>query len=209
MVRAPLAHVLAVGLALTATSGSASEARSSSATLVTRHPAILASLQRIAAGSTLWRDAVAAVGRSGRRVHLVTPDDVVAGETPQDTPRKPFDPDLLAEVAPVSGEDARVDTVLVVINVALIEEAHRRHFLPPIELSRDLDRIVVHEVYGHALPYLLAGHLSGRCADPLPNQRAADACAIQRENAVRAELGLGRRTDYGLDGLGLARRAAR
>ena len=67
-------------------------------------------------------------------------------------------------------------------------------------------RILAHEVYGHAMPYLLAGHLSGKCADPLPGQRATDACAIKRENAIRGELRLGQRRDYGLDGLALVRR---
>jgi hypothetical protein len=70
----------------------------------------------------------------------------------------------------------------------------------------DLDRILVHEIYGHAVPYLLAGDLSGRCADPQPQERAVDACSIQRENAVRAQLGLGRRVDYGLGDLNLSRR---
>jgi len=65
---------------------------------------------------------------------------------------------------------------------------------------------LVHEIYGHAIPYLLAGDLSGRCADPKRGERASEACSIQRENAVRAELGLGRRTDYGLSDLALARR---
>jgi hypothetical protein len=59
-------------------------------------------------------------------------------------------------------------------------------------------------VYGHAVPYLEAGHLSGRCADPEPGQPATQSCAIQRENVVRAELRLGRRTDAALGGLILA-----
>jgi hypothetical protein len=99
-----------------------------------------------------------------------------------------------------------VDEVLVVVNLHLIERLHRRTGSLPAEMNLDLDRILVHEVYGHAVPYLLAGDLSGRCADPLPGQSAADACAIRRENAVRAELGLGRRTDYGMSDLLLARR---
>jgi hypothetical protein len=63
----------------------------------------------------------------------------------------------------------------------------------------------VHEVYGHALPYVVVGDVAGRCADPGKDERATDACAIRRENAVRAELGLGRRSDPGLLSLALAR----
>ena len=113
---------------------------------------------------------------------------------------------VLAEIAPVPDPDAAVDVVLVVVNLPLIERMGRQTAALPIELEGDLDRILVHEVYGHALPYLLAGNLSGRCADPLPGQQAHEACAIQRENAVRAELGMNRRLDYGLYDLALVRR---
>jgi hypothetical protein len=71
------------------------------------------------------------------------------------------------------------------------------------DFEADLDRILVHEIYGHAVPYLLAGDLSGRCPDPGPNEPARDACSIRRENAVRVELGLGRRGDHGLSSLAL------
>jgi hypothetical protein len=46
--------------------------------------------------------------------------------------------------------------------------------------------------------------MSGRCADPEPGQRPSEACSIRRENVVRRELGLGRRTGYDLGGLALA-----
>jgi hypothetical protein len=45
--------------------------------------------------------------------------------------------------------------------------------------------------------------MSGRCADPAAGERPSDACSIRRENAVRAQLGLGRRTDYGFGALAL------
>jgi hypothetical protein len=95
--------------------------------------------------------------------------------------------------------------VVVVINLPLVQAAHDVRFSAPQDFEADVDRILVHEVYGHAVPYLLAGDLSARCADPAPGERATDACSIQRENAVRAELGLGRRSDYSLSGLAIAR----
>jgi hypothetical protein len=95
--------------------------------------------------------------------------------------------------------------VFVVVNLDLIDRAHAARNSLPAERDADLDRVLVHEVYGHAFPYLLAGNLSGRCADPIAGERAVDACSIRRENAVRAELGLGRRTDYGVAGLSLSR----
>jgi hypothetical protein len=192
-----------------ATGRPASAASDAAATVLTHHPTLLASLHRIAAGSALWRGAIADVGRTGRRAHLLTPDQVVVGGTRHVRPSASFDPELLAEVAPVPDAKGRVDAVVVVINLPLIEAAYRYQMSPPIEFARDLDRIIVHEVYGHALPYLLAGDLSGRCADPGPHQRAIESCAIRRENAVRAELGLGRRTNYSLESLSLFRTASR
>jgi hypothetical protein len=60
-------------------------------------------------------------------------------------------------------------------------------------------------VYGHAAPYLLSGSERGRCPDPVDGQFADEACSIRRENAVRAEAGLGYRSDYGLLSLDLGR----
>jgi hypothetical protein len=177
--------------------------------LLTRHHVLQASLQRIAAGSALWREAVEAVRQTGRHALILTPDQVVVADRVDDRPTTAFDGDLVAEVAPVLRHDSRIDQVLVVVNLALLEAIYRNNLTLPIEAERDLDRLLVHEVYGHALPYLIAGDLSGRCPDPTRHQRAVDACSIRRENAVRAELGLGRRTDYGLAGLALARRGFR
>lgn len=168
------------------------------------HPALVASVLRLQAGSAAWRQAVDDLAATGRRALLVTPDQVRVADAPG-APAKPFDDRVLAEVQPIPGENDTVDLVVVVVNVELLEVLHARNGRM-FDFDADLDRILAHEVYGHAMPYLLAGHLSGKCGDPAPGQRAADACAIQRENEVRVELGLGRRDDYGLNGLALARR---
>ena len=172
--------------------------------LLTRHTLLKDSLDRLARGSALWRGAIDVVGQQGRRVILLTPDEVDATGARAARGATVLDPGVLAEVLPVTRGGSRVDTVVVVIDLQLIEAAHARRLSLPGELQADLDRVLAHEVYGHALPYLLAGDLSGRCPDPAPGQPAAEACAIQRENAVRAELRLGRRTDAGLGGLLLA-----
>lgn len=172
--------------------------------VVAANPILRASLDRIAAQSALWRDALQAIEGSGRRVKIVTPDQVVVTD---DRGRlTSFDRDVLAEVSPVRSEATRVDLVVVVINLDLLQRMYFTGDAAPLDLQSDLDRLLIHEVYGHALPYLIAGDMSGRCADPLPNQRPSDACSIRRENEVRAELRLGRRTDRGFEGLALARR---
>ena len=164
------------------------------------------SLERLHSGSAAWRDAVAALSATGRRAIVVTPDRVRVRD-PKGRGERPFDDDLLAEGQPLADEEGRVQVVVVVVNVPLLDEMHATGVRA--EFEQDLDRILAHEVYGHAIPYLLAGSLSGRCADPAPGQRATEACAIKRENQIRSELGLGLRREYGLAGLAIARRHRR
>ena len=176
----------------------------SSATVLVTSPVLKDSLERISLGSALWRDAIDSVRRAGRRVLVVTPHDVQTGTWNLYGARDGFDPGSLAEVVPLVRPDRQIPLVVVVVNLRLVERIHEERLSPPRHFDADLDRIVVHEVYGHAIPYLLAGDLSGRCPDPEPGERASDACSIRRENTVRAELGLGRRTDGGLFSLALA-----
>jgi hypothetical protein len=171
--------------------------------VVTSHASIQASLDRLWQRSPSWRAGLRIIDGE-RRVVIVTPDEVSVLEGDR---RRPFDADLLGEATPVAEPDGRVSRVLVVVNVAVIEASYGRRFSTLSELHADLDRVVAHEVFGHALPYLIAGNVSGRCADPTPGERPEHSCAIRRENVIRAELGLGRRTDAGLHGLALARRS--
>ncbi len=177
--------------------------------LETANPVVQASLDRIAKGSPSWRAALEAIRGTARRAIVVTSDQVLVADPATEGRMDRFDATVLAEVAPIPHPDSRVDVVLVVINLSLLEESHRKAQSVPSEFEADLDRILVHEIYSHAVPYLLAGHLSGRCPDPAAGERAIDACSIRRENAVRAELGLGRRTSYGLDDLNITRRSRR
>jgi len=171
--------------------------------LVTQNPALRESLERLSSGSAAWRDALELLILTGRLAVLVTPDRVRVRDERKVTDA-PFDPEVLAEVQPLADEHSRVDTVVVIVNVPLLERMHESSLR--VEFEDDLDRILAHEVYGHAVPYLLAGSLSGKCADPARGQRATEACAIKRENIIRGELRLGQRREYGLDGLAMARR---
>lgn len=205
----PLAFVsLALGYLLAAGPGltGPAEVRASQAPVVlTRHPVLNAALARIEQGSASWRAAMAALAPTPRRAVLVTPDEVVVrkGGAAAVTP---FDRAELAEVSPVADDQGRVTHVLVVVNVDALQAVHDRLGSLPGELHADLERVLAHEIYGHAVPYLQTGHLSGRCADPEPGTPATEACAIRRENVIRAELGLGRRADAGLASLALLRR---
>lgn len=196
-----LASVLVVGQGVLGTA----EVRASQAPVVlTKHPVLTAALARIAQGSSSWRAAMAAIAPTARRAVLVTPDQVTVRHG--DRVVSPFDRTDLAEVSPIADDHGRITHVLVVVNVDALQAIHDRLGSLPGEFHADLERVLAHEVYGHAVPYLQTGHLSGRCPDPEPGVSATDACAIRRENVIRAELGLGRRADAGLASLGLLRR---
>ena len=167
---------------------------------------IRSAIERLDQKSALWREALERVAHLDRRVLIVTPDRIVVtdGSGAMDA----FDGSTLAEVSPVSGSNGAIDAVMVVINVALLDSLHTRLGSSREEFEADVERVLAHEVYGHAIPYLLAGSMEGRCPDPRPGESAHDACSIRRENDVRREAGLGERTDYELQGLALGRRLA-
>jgi hypothetical protein len=177
---------------------------SATAAVIANNPEIQQSLDRLHKRSAAWRDALAAVEKLGRKAVVVTPKNVRVKD-PKNGKVRSFDKDVLAEVQPLAEHETRVDAVVVVINVALLERMLASTDTVG-DFEDDLDRVIAHEVYGHAIPYLLAGDLSGKCADPLPGQRAEDACAIKRENEIRAQLQLGERRDPGLNSLAMARR---
>lgn len=172
--------------------------------VITNNLTIQQSLNRLFTRSAAWRAAVQEVERLGRKAVVVTPKNVQVKD-PGNGRVRPFDADVLAEVQPLAEIETRVDAVVIVVNIELLERM-QPSLSTARDLEDDLDRVLAHEVYGHAIPYLLAGDLSGKCADPAPGERAEDACAIKRENLIRAEMRLGQRRDYGLSGLTLARR---
>jgi hypothetical protein len=181
---------------------------SSNSPLLTTDRILQASLTRIARGSGLWREAIGNVGQTGRQVLVLTPADVRMVDRRNGQKRLAFDPGVLAEAVPIFiDESENISSVVVVVNLRLVQQIHDSRFSVLRDFEADLDRILVHEVYGHAVPYLLAGDISGQCADPKTDESPAAGCAIRRENAVRAELGLGRRADRGLYSLALAMRA--
>jgi hypothetical protein len=165
-----------------------------------------AALSRIAAGSRSWRSALDSVSATGRMVLVVTPEEVIVVDDPENRMTDAFDTTSLAEAAPVVSTDGAVNVVLAVINLPLLDRLHAELGTTRAEYEADLERLLIHEIYSHAVPYLIEGNITGRCPDPVEGQKALEACSIRRENRIRAELGLGMRKDYGVSGLVLGRR---
>jgi len=163
------------------------------------NPVLSSSIERLTAESRTFREAIDALGLTGRHAVLTTPDHLPERITID------FDATVLAQAYPLTAERSRVDTVVVVFNIDLLQKLSGLS-MSAIDFEDDLDRIVAHEVYGHAIPVLMAGNLSGHCADPAVGQSAMASCAVQRENVIRKEMNLGLRLDYGRESLALAHR---
>ena len=183
-------------IVLVATPFSVSAQETADGPVVVWNPALAASIERLSSESRTFRDAIDAVTTTGRHAVLATPDQVKHIE---------FDRSVLAQAYPLTSDQSRIDTVVVVINLELLQKLSGLS-IAAVDFEEDLDRIVAHEIYGHAVPVLLAGSMSGNCADPAIGQSALTSCAVQRENVIRREMKLGQRVDYGRDSLALARR---
>lgn len=157
---------------------------------------VAAALRRIDQGSPTWRAELDEVARRGGRVVVATVGELTG--VPEQFARQ-----QLAEVTPIAAADGSVREVLVVINRELLRDAYRHARGSAEDEQQDLARILIHEVYGHAVPYLVAGHVSGACSDPL-SESDSRSCSLDRENVIRRELRLGVRIRYDLSGLALS-----
>lgn len=111
----------------------------------------------------------------------------------------------LGEVLPIRDSTRAIVGAIVTVDVARLKAMHRQGTLPAAALEDDIDRILIHEVYGHVIPLSASRRISGGCPDPKPGEPALNSCAIRRENAIRAELGMEARTTYDIRGLAIGR----
>ena len=187
------AGIVSATLVVAAATASAQEA--ATGPLVVWDPILAASVERLSIASASWRDGIGAVAATGRRALLVTSDRM----------KTPIEAGTLAQVYPLADDQSRVETVVVVVNLDLLQKLSG---LPSTatDYEDDLDRILAHEIYGHVIPLLLTGSMSGHCADPAIGQSALTSCAIQRENVIRREMRMGPRLEYGRESLAIARR---
>src|SRR5690606_14531350 len=94
---------------------------------------------------------------------------------------------------------------VVTVDVPRLARLYRLTGLPDEMLEMDIDRILIHEIYGHELPLSQTRTILGGCPDPKPGALAESSCAIRRENKIRDELGLEPRVTYDLRGLSIGR----
>lgn len=165
------------------------------------NPLLEERIASLADRSPTWRAALDTLRATGFRIVLGDPDDVrgeIAG-------LERYQAKHFGEVVPLRDGTGRLVGAAVVVDVERVRRLVTRSGLPERVLRADIDRILIHEVYGHAVPLAQARRLEGGCPDPAPGAPPSSSCAIRRENRVRAELGLELRTAYDLTGLAVGR----
>jgi hypothetical protein len=165
------------------------------AVFVVQDASVATALRRIDASSRSWRAALDSVAVRGGSIVVATVRELTG--VPEQFARAE-----LAEAVPLPAPDSTVSTVMVVVNRELLDRMYAAAGGSRQERDADLMRILIHEIYGHAVPYLVAGHVRGACPDPV--ERGGRGCSINRENIVRAELRLGFRRSYDMNGLALS-----
>lgn len=83
--------------------------------------------------------------------------------------------------------DGSLRRVAVAIRADGLREIHRSYGNPEAVFSSALEDLLIHEIYGHAVPMVDARLARGVCPDPRPGQHLAESCAGRRELEVRAE----------------------
>lgn len=153
--------------------------------------------------SATWRAAMDSLRATGFEVVIAQPKQIRA-EVPG---LEHYAAQHLGEVLPLRNPQGEMSGAVVTVDLPRLRGLWQRTGLPRSVLAADIDRILIHEVYGHVLPLAQTRRLSGGCPDPGPGEPASSSCAIRRENKIRAELGLERRTTYDLRGLATGRAA--
>jgi hypothetical protein len=94
---------------------------------------------------------------------------------------------------------ARFDTVTGAVQLIAVQidlQRIARQASRPAQFNKLIDLVLIHEVWGHVVPMAASGLIAAFCADPVTGQKAMDSCVMQRENDLRAELGLAQRSTY-------------
>lgn len=155
----------------------------------------------LASQSSIWRAGLDTIRANGFRVLVATPEQVPGLVAGMETYRARH----FGEVIPIRDRWGAIIGAVVTVDVPRLERLYRLTGLPDEMLDLDIDRILIHEIYGHVVPLSQTRTIPGGCPDPKPGAPAETSCAIRRENRIREELGLEPRVTYDLRGLSIGR----
>jgi hypothetical protein len=174
-----------------------------SAAILSTQPRLVAVLNRLLARSRTFAREAARVAARDRHITVVA-----RREVPWDALKRNvhYADGSAAAALPLVDGDGKVRNFLVVVDYSMLSRLGSSKHLLKKDIETDLTRLLIHEIYGHAMPWLLYGKAGG-CFDPKPGQLPASACSIRRENRIRKELGLGVRTDFGIESFAMGGRS--
>lgn len=164
-------------------------------------PLLAERMESLTQRSAIWRAGLDTIRANGFRVLVAAPEQV-RRMVPE---LEGYRTEHFGEVLPLRDEAGALIGAVVSVDVPRLERLFLAAGLPASILAGDVDRILIHEVYGHVVPLSVSRQLSGGCPDPAPEEPALSSCAIRRENRIRAELGLEPRTAYDIRGLTIGR----
>jgi hypothetical protein len=174
-----------------------------SAAILSTQPRLVAALNRLLSRSRAFAREAAWLAARGKHVTVVARREVPWAALARSAGAR-FNRESAAAAMPLSDADGKVRNFLVVVDLAMLGRLEREKHFVRSDIEKDITRLLIHEIYGHAMPWLLNGERGG-CFDPGPGQLPVNACSIRRENRIRGELGLGRRIDFGLDSFAVGR----
>lgn len=171
------------------------------------HPLLAERLRLLESRSPRFRAEMEALRQGDLPVYLTTSDPLIDAANGVAVRWRVPD-DRLGEFASIHDHQTGMLKALVVrVNLQQITIRHRRWVLERgllvergltarTHLEEAVDGILIHEVWGHLIPVARAGGLGAHCPDPRPGEKELTSCVMQRENDLRAELGLRLRTRY-------------
>jgi hypothetical protein len=159
-------------------------------------------MAQLAAGSATWRAALDTLAAENFAVLVATPEEArrVFAEAALGGAGE------LGAVGVLRDAGGRIAGAVVLIDVPRLRRLCLKANEPLATLQGDVQRLLIHELYGHVVPLARSRTEAGGCPDPGPGEPAASSCAIVRENRIRAEMGLEPRRSYDLSGLAIGRR---
>ncbi|MFO7259666.1 MAG: hypothetical protein DIU52_000825 [bacterium] len=158
-------------------------------------------MDALAARSATWRAGMDSIQAAG--FHMVVAGPAAVRRMVRGLEN--YAPEHLGEVVPLRDPTGAIAGAVVTIDLPRLERLWRRTGLPRSVFEADVDRILIHEIYGHVVPLAASRSIEGGCPDPKPGAPALSSCAIRRENVIRKELGMEPRLAYDLSGLVIGR----
>lgn len=151
------------------------------------HSQVREALRDLMAASPRYRDGVLALQQADAPIMIGTPKQIARAQLAWRA-APPMSDTSLGDTGALTGPEPLAIGAFVRIDMTRIHlEAHN-----PQRVLRD---VLIHEVWGHLIPLVTTGTA---CEDPAEGSNPEDACVIQRENDMRAELKIGTKSVYGV-----------